>query len=79
MAEEDTGVTVLPSPSGSKLDVHWGVGREVFLGNVVVRTGEEVQEAQFGSVQWQAHISLQVVCCLCWAVNSIPIQEQLHD
>ena len=64
MAEETIGISVFPSPAGSKLDVHWGVGREVFLGNVAVGKGEEMQEAHFGTAQWQAHKSHQDACCV---------------
>ena len=48
---DNLGVSLLPASAGNKLDIQWGVGREILLADV---GSTETEESAFGSAQWQA-------------------------
>ena len=48
---DNLGVSLFPASAGNKLDIQWGVGREILLADV---GSTETEESAFGSAQWQA-------------------------
>lgn len=49
---DSLGVSAFPASAGNKLDIQWGVGREMLLVDV---GSADTEESVFGSAQWQAY------------------------
>lgn len=46
-------VSVFPACAGNKLDVQWGMGREMSLADLATGTGRQTEDSAFGTVQWR--------------------------
>lgn len=51
------GASIFPASAGNKLDIQWGVGRELLLADV---GSAETEETAFGSAQWQACVTVVI-------------------
>ena len=49
---EHLGVSVFPASAGNKLDMQWGIGREVLLADVATEAGGQTEETAFGTAKW---------------------------
>ena len=61
---DNLGVSVFPVFAGNKLDVQWGMGRDILLAEVATGTGRQTEDSAFGNAQWRVLMPAMTNVCL---------------
>lgn len=56
-------MSVFPASAGNKLDVQWGMGREILLADVATGTGRQTEDSAFGTAQWRVLMPAKTNAC----------------